>query len=125
LCLVQNGNAESLGVWYKNNPTAFGPATLVNTNSYFYAVLTWSTSGGNMTFNFYLNGSNTNTSTVAQSGYSSDATTITLGQNCGGALTNPMENSSCAFSLFKLYSRSLTASEILQNYNATKTRFGL
>jgi len=125
LCLVKNAGAESLAVWYKNNPTAFGPATLVNTNSYFNAVLTWSTSGGNMTFNFYLNGSNTNTSTVAQSGYSTNATTITLGQNCAGALTNPLENSSCAFSSFKLYSRALTASDILQNYNATKTRFGL
>jgi hypothetical protein len=125
LCLVKNATAESLGVWYKSNPSAFGPATLVNTNRYFNAVFTWSTSGGNMTFNFYLNGSNTNTSTVAQSGYSTNATTITLGQNCAGALTNPLENSSCAFSLFKLYSRALSASEILQNYHATKGRFGL
>jgi hypothetical protein len=125
LCLVKNATAESLGVWYKSNPSAFGPATLVNTNSYFNAVLTWSTSGGNMTFNFYLNGSNTNTSTVAQSGYSTNATTITLGQNCDGALTNPHENSSCAFSSFKLYSRALSAAEVRQNYNATKGRFRL
>jgi hypothetical protein len=78
-----------------------------------------------MTFKFYLNGSNTNTSTLAQSGYSTNATTITLGQNCAGALTNPLENSSCAFSSFKLYNRALTASEIQQNYNALRNRFGL
>ena len=125
LCLVKNATAESLGVWYKSSPSAFGPATLVNTNRYFNAVFTWSTSGGNMTFNFYLNASNTNTSTVAQTGYSTNATTITLGQNCAGALTNPYENSSCAFSLFKLYNRALSASEVLQNYHATKGRFGL
>jgi hypothetical protein len=125
LILAKNNTAESLGVWYKANPSAFGPATLVNTNRYFNAVLTWSTSGGNMTFNFYLNGSNTNTSTVAQSGYSTNATTITLGQNCDGALTNPHENSSCAFSSFKLYSRALSAAEVRQNYNATKGRFRL
>jgi hypothetical protein len=125
LCLVKNNTAESLGLWYKNNPNAFGPATLVNTNNYFNATITWSTSGSNMTFKFYLNGSNTNTSTIAQSGYSTNATTITLGQNCAGALTNPLENSSCAFSSFKLYNRALTASEIQQNYNALRNRFGL
>jgi len=125
LCLVQNNTAESLAVWYKSNPSAFGPATLVNTNNYFNAVISWSTSGASMTFNFYLNGSNTNTSTVTQSGYSTNASTITLGQNCAGALTSPYENSSCAFSSFKLYNRALTAAEVQQNFNATRSRFGI
>ena len=125
LCLVKNNTAESLGLWYKNNPNAFGPATLVNTNNYFNATITWSTSGSNMTFNFYLNGSNTNTSTIAQSGYSTNATTITLGQNCAGALTNPLENSSCAFSSLKIYNRALSAAEVSQNYNALRGRYGL
>jgi hypothetical protein len=124
-CLVKNNTAESLAVWYKNNPSAFGPATLVNTNTYFNAIISWSTSGASMTFNFYLNGINTNTSTVTQTGYSINASTITIGQNCAGALTSPSENSSCAFSSVKLYNRALSASEILQNYNAQKSRFGL
>ena len=125
LCLVKNNNAESLGLWYKNNPNAFGPATLVNTNTYFNAIISWSTSGASMTFNFYLNGTNTNTSTVTQTGYSIDASTITIGQNCAGALTNPFENGSCAFSSVKMYNRALSATEIAQNYNALKSRFGL
>jgi hypothetical protein len=125
LCLVKNNTAESLGLWYKNNPSAFGPATLVNTNTYFNAIISWSTSGASMTFNFYLNGTNTNTSTVTQTGYSIDASTITIGQNCNGALTNPNENSSCAFSSVKMYNRALSASEIAQNYNAQKSRFNL
>jgi hypothetical protein len=125
LCLVKNNNAESLGLWYKNNPNAFGPATLVNTNTYFNAIISWSTSGASMTFNFYLNGANTNTSTVTQSGYSTNASTITIGQNCAGALTNPLENGSCAFSSVKMYNRALSAAEIAQNYNAQKSRFNL
>jgi hypothetical protein len=125
LCLVKNNTAESLGLWYKNNPSAFGPATLVNTNTYFNAIISWSTSGASMTFNFYLNGTNTNTSTVTQTGYSIDASTITIGQNCNGALTNPNENSSCAFSSVKMYNRALSATEIAQNYNAQKSRFNL
>ena len=124
-CLVKNNNAQSLAVWYKSNPSAFGPATLVNTNNYFNAVISWSTSGASMTFNFYLNGTNTNTSTVTQSGYSTNASTITIGQNCAAALTNPSENSSCAFSSLKLYSRALTQLEITQNFNALRGRYGL
>ena len=125
ICLVKNNTAETLGVWYKNNPTAFGPVTLVNTNSYFQAIISWETNGSNMTFNFYLNGLNTNTGTVVQSGYGSTGSTITIGQNSGGAFTNPMENSSCAFSSLKLYSRALSASEVQQNFNALKGRYGL
>jgi hypothetical protein len=124
-CLVKNNTAESIAVWYKGNPSAFGPATLVNTNTYFNAIISWSTSGASMTFNFYLNGTNTNTSTVTQTGYSTNASTITIGQNCAGALTNPLENGSCAFSSLKLYNRALTASEIQQNYNAQKSRYNL
>jgi hypothetical protein len=124
-CLVKNNNVESIAVWYKNNPSAFGPATLVNTNTYFNAVVSWSTSGASMTFNFYLNGTNTNTSTVTQSGYSINASTITIGQNSAGALTAPLESSSCAFSSVKLYNRALTASEIRQNFNALRGRFSI
>jgi hypothetical protein len=124
-CLVKNNTAESLAVWYKNNPSAFGPATLVNTNAYFNAIISWSTNGASMTFNFYLNGTNTSTATVTQSGYNINASTITIGQNCAAALTNPSENSSCAFSSVKLYDRALSSSEVLQNYNAQKSRFNL
>jgi hypothetical protein len=125
VCLVKNDTAETLGVWYKNSPSAFGPSTLVNTNTYFQAVITWLTNGSNMTFNFYLNGSNTNTSTVAQTGYGTTGSTITIGQNCAGALTNPLENGSCAFSTVRLYNRSLAATEIRQNFEALRGRYGI
>lgn len=125
LCLVKNNNVESLGLWYKNNPNAFGPATLVNTNTYFHAVISWSTSGASMTFRFYLNGTNTNTSTITQSAYGINASTITLGQNCAGALTNPMENCSCAFSSFKLYNRALSETEVQQNFAALRGRYSI
>jgi hypothetical protein len=123
--LAKNNNAESLAVWYKNNPAAFGPATLVNTDNYFNVVVTWSTSGASMTFNYYSNGTNTNTSTVTQSGYSINASTITIGQNSLAALTNPFENSSCAFSVVKLYNRALSSDEVSQNFNALRRRYGI
>jgi hypothetical protein len=98
---LQNTTTQRLAVWYKDNPQGFGSSTPVNTNNYFNAVISWSTNGALMTFNFYLNGVVANTTTVTQSGYNADASTITLGQNANGALSAPSENSSCAFSSLK------------------------
>ena len=43
----------------------------------------------------------------------------------GGAEANASQYASCQASSFKMYNRVLTATEVLQNYNATKKRFGL
>jgi len=43
----------------------------------------------------------------------------------GGAEANASQYASCQASSFKMYNRVLTAAEVLQNYNATKKRFGL
>ena len=56
-------------------------------------------------------------------------TTITIQSQVanlfGGAEANASQYASCQASSFKMYNRVLTASEVLQNYNATKKRFGL
>lgn len=43
----------------------------------------------------------------------------------GGAEANASQYASCQASSFKMYNRALTATEVLQNYNATKRRYGL
>ena len=43
----------------------------------------------------------------------------------GGAEANASQFASCQASSFKMYNRVLTATEVLQNYNATKRRYGL
>ena len=43
----------------------------------------------------------------------------------GGAEANASQCAACSVSSFNMYNRVLTAQEILQNYNATKKRFGL
>jgi hypothetical protein len=56
-------------------------------------------------------------------------TTITIqnqtGNLFGGAEANANQFASCQVSSFKMHNRALTASEVLQNYNATKRRYGL
>ena len=43
----------------------------------------------------------------------------------GVAEANASQFASCQVSSFKMYNRVLTATEVLQNYNATKRRYGL
>jgi hypothetical protein len=54
-------------------------------------------------------------------------TTITIGSQIanlfGGAEANAGQYAACQISSFNMYSRALTAQEVLQNYNTTKGRF--
>jgi hypothetical protein len=70
----------------------------------------------------YYNGINTNTPTSLPAGgtfYYGGTTSPYQIVGLGGAWLNG------SISFIRLYNRALTASEILQNYNVTKTRFGL
>jgi hypothetical protein len=129
-CLAVNNtdSVKNFALWYGNNPTAFStnPVILFNTTRYFNIVITYSSSGGNMTFNYFVQGIIARSpSVITRSGYSTDASTITLGMNSAGALTNVGENSQTAISQLKLYDRALSANEILQNYKSSKGRFNL
>ena len=43
----------------------------------------------------------------------------------GGAEANASQFAACSVAAFKMYRRVLSAAEVLQNYNATKRRYGL
>lgn len=65
----------------------------------------------------YLNGASVLTTTIT---WVNDAINL-----YGGAEFSASQFSNCSGSIFSLYNRPLTAAEILQNYNATKKRYGL
>jgi hypothetical protein len=69
------------------------------------------------THTIYGNGI-TNTSSGTVSSTALDATTLTIAAGATQTFKGNIANVS-------IYNRALTAQEILQNYNATKTRFGL
>jgi hypothetical protein len=78
---------------------------------------------------WYINGVASTTTTRMPSNftqasyYSGPANrTLNVGRSNSGATTLPFNGN---ISQFYIYDRSLNASEVLQNYNATKTRFGL
>ena len=70
----------------------------------------------------YLNGVSKNSGTFTTPSINS-AATLRLG-SVGNGATNA-DNFNGNIASFQLYNRALSASEVLQNFNATKTRFGL
>ena len=72
-------------------------------------------SGVNNGTQIYLNGISVMTTTI---------TVLNQINNLfGGAEANASQFAACQISSFNMYSRALTAQEVLQNYNATKGRF--
>lgn len=95
--------------------TVFGTTTTFSLNTWYCATLTFSTTNG---MKIYINGSLNNTYTANKTARGGDGSTniATFG---GGNLLNGR------ISRALIYSTELTASEVLQNYDATKATFGL
>lgn len=99
--------------------------TSVNTNVYFYVSVTRTNA---TTINVYLNGVFETSNTITL-GTPSNIDTVTA----PFSIARPNDYQTPVFSNYfignipqiLIYNRALSASEILQNYNATKTRFGL
>lgn len=101
--------------------------TLTSTNTYLknnwhHAVLTRANNGnGTYTSILYVNGLLDNTVTVNYAGTGGSGN-LTLGVSFGCTAIGYFNGS---ISNVQIYNRALSASEVQQNYNATKTRFGL
>jgi hypothetical protein len=88
----------------------------VNTNTWNNVVVTWNGSAGRGYFNNVDKGAlNIGANGMQIVGY-------TVAATAGGASSHVFEGN---ISNVLVYNRALTATEVLQNYNAAKTRFGL
>jgi hypothetical protein len=96
------------GGWLQSNTT-------INQNQWYYGVCTFKSNTSSIYINGVLDTSATRTGTMSSGtdtvriGYRSDNLSYFLGN----------------MTSFLLYNRALTASEVLQNYSAQKSRFGL
>ena len=88
----------------------------VNTNTWNNAVVTWNGSVGRG----YFNGVDIGALNIGANGM--QISSYTIGATAGGASSHLFEGS---ISQTFVYSRAISAAEVLQNYNATKGRFGL
>jgi hypothetical protein len=103
--------------YYFNGSTATNLANIPSTTAWNHIVVIISTSTNNI--KIYGNG---NTTPLSNTTVTSMSTTIT---NIGRYITGNGNFLKGNLASFKVYNRALTETEIVQNYNATKTRFGL
>ena len=116
---TENGWASS--IFYLSVTTGYGWSTLTATwpslNAWHHTVATYD----GATMCVYIDGKLSSTKAqTAPNGIATNTNNLTLGTQIGyGELYGGR------IGLSRVYNRALTQSEVLQNYNATKTRFGL
>jgi len=109
--------AKDNGSWFDGSggmstSSKIGP---VNSGQYYHVVFTWD--GTNV--KGYLNGELGFTTAISGlTGIRNGQSPRRIGRRSGNPLIGEMP-------VVKLYNQALTAAEVLQNYNATKSRFGL
>ena len=110
--MIYCGGSPGVWHWYNwANDYSFG-GSWGNTSQWLYLCAIYQSTTDN---SFYVNGN---------LAYSSSSYSITKGTtyNVAGGTYTPQN---CRFATISTYNRALSAAEILQNYNATKSRFGL
>lgn len=96
--------------------TVFGSTTTFNLNTWYCATLTFNTTDGMI---LYVNGIQDATYTANKSARGGDGSTnLACFSPAGNLLNGRISKVYC-------YNRSLSASEVLQNYNTDKSQFGL
>ena len=110
-----NGNAVNFGSQCSSPiPHSNYSTTVVNTGAWFFASVTYDAGVAKVYVNGILESTNTRAD-VSQ----------TPGNLFVGSSGGSSEFFAGSLATLKLYNRALSATEILQNYNAQKTRFGL
>jgi len=97
-------------------PTNFPSVTSFALNTWYNATITFNTTDGMF---LYVNGSLDSSYTAIKTGFVGNGSTNIASYSAGGNLLNGR------ISKVYCYDRSLTSSEVLQNYNAVKSQFGL
>lgn len=113
-----NGNRGQLFAFYNND--ASSPTTNVNRpkNTWYHVVFTYSNSSP-FTKKMYVNGVDLNiTAEQTQAAYAAAPTVLRMGQTFSAT-----GGGNCKIAQARYYNKVLTASEVLQNYNATKGIF--
>jgi hypothetical protein len=122
---TSTGNSWITFGWYADTDYVYGAlsgryssmydnTTIIDSNTYYHLTLTWDGS----TQKFYINGDLKTSQALESNAYTLDSTTSIGGNKNGGYR---MSNIDVAF--LKIYNRALSSDEILQNYNAKKSRF--
>jgi len=107
---LYSGNSNWAGF-----PTNFPSVASFSLNTWYNATITFNTTDG---MKLYINGSLDSSYTTIKTAFTGDGSTNIASYGAGNLLNGRIAKVYC-------YNRSLTAAEVLQNYNADKAKFGL
>jgi hypothetical protein len=116
-------DTSRFGVWYNSTTTSIGgfyPTSALQTSNDSYRVLSYSWSTSNNQMRIHVDGNLESTRVFGTVFNYSLITRLVLGANNGFG-----ENSYVRIASVLMYNKYLSNSEILQNYNAQKSRFNL
>jgi len=95
--------------------TAYPSTATINLSTWYNVTLTFNTTNG---MTLYINGAQDSTYTVLKTAHNGNGSTNVATYSGGNLLNGRIGQVFC-------YNRSLSSSEVLQNYNATKSTYGL
>ena len=121
---IRHGSSQQLQIAAQDNVnlTAYQGIITENTlqtNQWYNIIFTYVT-GTPSSFNYYLNGTLKGTTTFASSSWRPSEQFVGYGVSVGSPSI-----ATGSYGPISIYSRNLSATEILQNYNEIKSRFGL
>lgn len=121
-CLLVHSVNSKIYMDVGNSGGPYTDATYsVSLNTWYHIIGTHERIAGSSTLKIYVNGSLLSSTTINPTNTVNDnATNVSVGSRYDGGTS--VWNGKIAVA--KVYTRTLTATEVLQNYNATKTRFG-
>jgi len=108
------------GLWYKNSPGGLYPTSVLKTATDEYKVLTYKWTAGNTAY-IFVNGIQESSSAITTAFNYTSVNRMTIGMNS----SLNIENATVRVAGVYMYNRELSSTEILQNYNAQKSRFSL
>lgn len=112
---MNGGNKIYCGHANWGNYIAYPSTANINLSTWYNVTLTFNTTDG---MTLYINGTQDSTYTANKSAHSGDNSTNIASFGGGNLLNGRISKVYC-------YNRSLTADEVLQNYNSDKSQFGL
>ena len=112
----------SLAAYDWGNSSLRNSGVSISNGQWKHVTMTFTTNTGTPSNNaiFYINGISVYTFTIM---FSLDTANLVLGM--GGTPASPTQYFIGNIALAQVYNRPLSATEVLQNYNATKSRFGI
>jgi hypothetical protein len=122
---IRVNTSGSLFAQYSNG----APATFVNStpytislNTWYQVVYVWTNSGGTKTLQTFINGSSIGTVNHTFTSILNSTNPLYLGSYNGGEYSQWLNG---RIGITRIYNTPLTSSQVLQNFNANKSKYGL